>query len=132
MRSFLDLRFDHRPYPRMLSQDIRLQLERDCATSIARTTVRSENHPEGCIVESYIAEEAVEFFSEYIGDAETIGVPNTCNTSNKGIRVGNPKFIECDDWELAHRIVLENTSLVQPYIQCVFDYVFFFNYFMKI
>ena len=47
----------------------------------------------------------------------TIGVPNTRNTSNKGIGVGNLKFMARDDWELVHRIVLKNTSVVQLYIQ---------------
>ena len=40
-------------------------------------------------------------------------MPNTHNTSNKGIGVGNLKFMARDDWELSHRIVLENTSTVQ-------------------
>ena len=35
---------------------------------------------------------------------------------SKGIRVGNPNFIARDDWEVAHRNVLVNTSAVQPYI----------------
>ena len=57
---------------------------------------------------NYVAEEVVEFCLEYIGCTETIGVPNTRNTSNKGIGVENPKypkFMVCDDWELAHRNV---------------------------
>ena len=87
--------------------------------------MRNWNRPEGCIVESYVAKKAIEFCSEHIGGAETIGVPNTYNTSNKDIGVGNPKFMARDDWELAHRIVLENTLSVQPYIQWVFDYVLF-------
>ena len=84
---------------------------------ILKGYVRNQNRLEGCIVESYVAEEAVQFCSKYIGDVETIGVPNTRNTSNKGIGVGNLKFMARDDWELAHRNVLENTSAVQPYIQ---------------
>ena len=60
---------------------------------ILKGYVRNQNHPEGCIVESYVAEEAVKFCSKYIGSEETIGVPNTRNTSNKGIRVRNPKFM---------------------------------------
>ena len=37
-RSFLDLEFDQRSYPRMLSRDIRLRLGRCCATSPTCTT----------------------------------------------------------------------------------------------
>ena len=36
--------------------------------------VRNRNHPEACIMESYIAEEAVKFCSEYVEGAETIGI----------------------------------------------------------
>ena len=64
---------------------------------ILKGYLRNWNHPERCIVESYVAKEAVEFCSEYIGDIETIGVPKARNTSNKGIEVGNPKFITRDD-----------------------------------
>ena len=77
--------------------------------------MRNQNRLEWCIVESYIAKEAIEFCSKYIGSTETIGVSNTHNTSNKGIKVGNLKFVACDDWELAHGNVWENTSAVQPY-----------------
>ena len=69
--------------------------------------VRNRNCPERCIVESYLAKKIIEFCSEYIGDAKTISMPTTRNTGNKGIGVGNPKFMACDDWELAHRNVLE-------------------------
>ena len=51
----------------------------------------------GCIVESYVAEKAVEFCSKYIGGVEIIGVLNTRNTSNKGIGVENLKFMGRDD-----------------------------------
>lgn len=37
--------------------------------------VRNRNHPEGCIAESYIAEEAVEFLSKRMLDESTVGVP---------------------------------------------------------
>ena len=63
---------------------------------ILKGYVRNRNRPEGCIVESYVAEEAVEFCFEYIGGAETIGVSNTRNTSNKSIELGNLNFIARD------------------------------------
>ena len=83
---------------------------------ILKGYVRNQNHPEWCIVESYVAKEAVEFCSKYISGEETISVPNTSNTSNKDIGVGNLKFMAHNDWELSLRIVLENISAVQPYI----------------
>ncbi|XP_073133515.1 uncharacterized protein [Henckelia pumila] len=38
--------------------------------------VRNRNRPEGCIAECYIAEEAVEFFSDYMSNVHTIGIPS--------------------------------------------------------
>ena len=81
---------------------------------ILKGYVRNQNRLKRCIVESYVAEETVDFFSEYIGGAETICVLNTHNTNNKGIGVGNPKFMVRDDWELTYTNVLENTLAVQP------------------
>ncbi|KAL5578354.1 hypothetical protein UlMin_020053, partial [Ulmus minor] len=37
--------------------------------------VRNRSRPEGCIIECYVAEEAVEFCSEYLESAQTIGIP---------------------------------------------------------
>ena len=51
--------------------------------------MRNWNHPEDCIVECYILEEAVEFCSEYIEDTETISVPKPCDNCSKGNGDGN-------------------------------------------
>ena len=64
---------------------------------ILKGYTRNRNRLEGCIVEGYIAEEGVDFCLEYIGYVETISVPKAHNTSNKGIGVGNPKFMARDD-----------------------------------
>ncbi|KAL5549480.1 hypothetical protein UlMin_004711 [Ulmus minor] len=42
---------------------------------ILKGYVRNRHRPKGCIIECYIAEEAVEFCSEYLANARTIGVP---------------------------------------------------------
>ena len=55
--------------------------------------MRNRNRLEGCIFEIYVVKKAIEFCSEYIGGVETIGLPKARNTSNEGIRVGNPKFM---------------------------------------
>ncbi|RVX22951.1 hypothetical protein CK203_008266 [Vitis vinifera] len=49
--------------------------------------VRNRNHPEGCIVECYIAEEAIEFCTEYLSNVDAIGVPSSTNVDHK---VGAP------------------------------------------
>ena len=85
---------------------------------ILKWYVRNRNHPEGCIVEYYIAEEAVEFCSKYIRNAKTVDVPKPHDSDCKVTGVGNPKLMIRDNLEQAHKIVLENFADVQPYISC--------------
>ncbi|WP_216668090.1 DUF4218 domain-containing protein, partial [Proteus mirabilis] len=51
--------------------------------------------PEGCIVENYISEESVEFCSEYLTNAEAIGLPKRTSNESKRVSAGNPlcKFL---------------------------------------
>ena len=44
-------------------------------------------------------------------------VPKPSDSSSKGISIEIPKVIVWHDLEQAHRIVLENSTVVQPYIQ---------------
>ncbi|RVW86524.1 hypothetical protein CK203_042135 [Vitis vinifera] len=39
--------------------------------------------PEGCTVECYIAEEGIEFCSEYLSNVDAIGIPSTSNIDQK-------------------------------------------------
>ncbi|CAL9020725.1 unnamed protein product [Prunus brigantina] len=39
--------------------------------------VQNHTHPEGCIAERYIAEEAVELCTEHLSDVSTVGVPSS-------------------------------------------------------
>ncbi|XP_062114981.1 uncharacterized protein LOC133829007 isoform X2 [Humulus lupulus] len=82
--------------------------------------VRNRSCLEGCIVESNIAEEAVEFCYEYMVNVDSIGIPireREGVVENKGINNGKPTLMEKEDWEVAHQNVLENTVEVQPYIE---------------
>ena len=42
---------------------------------ILKVYVRNRTWPEGCIIECYIIEEVIEFCSEYLLGATTIGIP---------------------------------------------------------
>uniref|UniRef100_A0A803PCS7 Transposase n=1 Tax=Cannabis sativa TaxID=3483 RepID=A0A803PCS7_CANSA len=87
---------------------------------ILKGYVRNRYRPEASIVESYIAEESVEFCSEYIANVDTIGIPKPRRDpkeESKGIFSGRFENVEVKDLELAHRNVLENTIGVQPYIK---------------
>ncbi|KAL6329317.1 hypothetical protein AAG906_016209 [Vitis piasezkii] len=81
--------------------------------------VQNRNRPEGCIVECYIAEEAIEFCTEYLSNVDAIGIPISANIDQKvgaPIPGGQVVTIDSNLWLHAHHYVLENTTIVQPYI----------------
>lgn len=47
---------------------------------ILKGYVKNRSRPEGCIVERYIVEEAIEFHPEYLSNVESIELPNTSHT----------------------------------------------------
>lgn len=85
--------------------------------------VRNHNCPEGCIVESYIAEEAVEFCSEFLSGVDAVGILSSKNMTTNNTENGKPLLgghvitVDCDQWEQAYPYVLENTNVVQPYVE---------------
>ena len=82
--------------------------------------VRNRNRPEGCIAECYIAEEAIEFCTEYLSNVDAIGISISANIYQKvgaPIPGGQVVTIDSNLWLHAHHYVLENTTIVQPYIE---------------
>ncbi|RVW62229.1 hypothetical protein CK203_061630 [Vitis vinifera] len=74
----------------------------------------------GCIAECYLAEEAVEFCTEYLSGTHAIGIPKSNNYDKKfgrPITGGRSTNIDHKSWLQAHHYVLENTTIVQPYIE---------------
>ena len=45
--------------------------------------LRNHNHLEGCIVECYIAEEAIEFCAKYLSNTDVVGIPSILNSDHK-------------------------------------------------
>ncbi|XP_073132543.1 uncharacterized protein [Henckelia pumila] len=86
---------------------------------ILKGYVRNRNRPEGCMAECYIAEEAVEFCSDYLGSLHTIGIP----TSHRQIELTKPlsaaivQSIAEDELQQEHRYVLENDVDTDRYIE---------------
>ncbi|CAL2238609.1 unnamed protein product [Prunus armeniaca] len=80
--------------------------------------IMNRTHPEGCIAEQYIAEEAEEFCTEHLSDVSTVGVP-----SSQKLGVSKPlsgcivSLVDRDLLNQAHIYVLENTEKVLPYIE---------------
>ena len=86
---------------------------------ILKGYVRNQRQLEGCIVESYIVEEAIEFCIEYLHDCEVIGIlSNRFFDSVDG--KGNSNFgddnVDVVELEQAHLYILHNFEEVTPYV----------------
>lgn len=83
--------------------------------------VRNHYRPEGCIAECYVAEEALEFFSNYLENMKSISNPH--QRVDDRIRTGMPlsgAAIEAVDAKVldeAHLYVLRNTTIMEPFIE---------------
>ena len=93
---------------------------------ILKGYVRKRNQLEGCIIECYTYEEAIEFCNEYLSNVEVIGLPKRgCTKVTDGIdKIGQivvtiNKDLLCQ----VHRYVLNNTDEVQPYINDHMNYL---------
>jgi len=83
--------------------------------------------PEGSIAKGYRTEEVIEFYVDFIPDLDSIGVPKSRHQgrlSGKGT-LGKKAYIgkEDDYFRKAHYTVLQNSSLVDPYIEVHKDIV---------
>ncbi|XP_030505370.2 uncharacterized protein LOC115720357 [Cannabis sativa] len=85
---------------------------------ILKGYVRNRSRPEGCIIECYITEEAVEFCSEYMSGVQSVGLNDEVKSS---IIVNRRGSVVCtvgkNELDEAHRLVLQNTINIQLYIE---------------
>ena len=87
---------------------------------LLKSYVRNYNRPEGCIVECYITEDAIEFCTKYLSNVDAIGIPIGPRIDHKiGTPLPGSFVMKVDPITLlqAHHYVLENTTIVQPYIE---------------
>ncbi|XP_010468561.1 PREDICTED: uncharacterized protein LOC104748651 [Camelina sativa] len=88
--------------------------------------VRNPAIPEGCIAESYLAEECMRFCSDFLKTTTNVEEKEERNTEyeNHSILEGRPtsagtSFTLTDmDRKIAHLAVIQNTTMVEPYIEC--------------
>nr|XP_004492006.1 uncharacterized protein LOC101504571 [Cicer arietinum] len=91
----------------------------ECYMKILKGYVNNPHRPEASIVERYIAEEAIEFCSEYMTKAEAIGIPRSRHEGTcvgNGIRGLKLKSMGREEVLQAHLYILNNTDEVQPYL----------------
>ncbi|GKB70495.1 putative transposon, En/Spm-like protein [Tanacetum coccineum] len=84
--------------------------------------VRKRNRPDGCIAEETIAEETIEFFSEYHKTMKTIGIPSDKhvtgeNEDGKPLSAGKSSKVSGEVFQKAHLYVIKNTDEIVPYIE---------------
>ncbi|CAL2248300.1 unnamed protein product [Prunus armeniaca] len=76
--------------------------------------VQNLNHPEGCIAEWYIAEEAVEFCTKHLSNVSTVGVSSSQKMGlSKPLSSSTMSLVDQDLLIQAHLYVLDNTEEVQ-------------------
>jgi hypothetical protein len=77
--------------------------------------------PEGSIAKGYGTEEVIEFCVDFIPGLDPIDVPESWHEGRLGGKgtLGKKSYIgkEDDYFHKAHYIVLQNSSLVEPYIE---------------
>ncbi|KAL0548993.1 hypothetical protein IC582_013472 [Cucumis melo] len=90
---------------------------------VLKNYVRNRHRSEGCNVESYIVEEAIEFCSDFLSGVDPVGLGiDRLDASLDNLSFGRPLSAgvsvkpEQDLLYQAHRYVLANTIDVQPYI----------------
>jgi len=82
---------------------------------ILKGYVKNRNRCEGCIVECYIYEEAIEFCSEYLTNVEAIGLPKSHFIKRKDGNNKNGQSMVSISQDLlcqAHRYVLNKNNEV--------------------
>ncbi|CAA0815189.1 Unknown protein [Striga hermonthica] len=86
---------------------------------ILKGYVKNPHRPEASIVERYVAEEAVEFCTEYLSRAKSVGLPKSRHVGRspgKGTLGGRMKSVDREELLQAHLYILTNTPEVQPYL----------------
>ncbi|KAL0556439.1 hypothetical protein IC582_004953 [Cucumis melo] len=91
---------------------------------VIKNSVRNRYRSEGCIAESYLIEEAIEFCSDFLSGVDPVRLgtrksQDHLDTSNIGrpLSMVVPFKPEQELLRQAHRYVLENTIDVQPYME---------------
>ena len=89
------------------------------AMGVIKRMVKSRSRPEGNIVETYVAEEIIEFVSDYLQGVHPVGLPRSRHEGRlQGVGTigAKPIFAKYDLRQKAHNKVLQSSSVVAPFI----------------
>ncbi|CAM8902598.1 unnamed protein product [Rhodiola kirilowii] len=87
---------------------------------VLKSYVRNRQSPEGCIVQGYIAEEVVEFCTNFLGNTTTVGVPRPRHFDRylgKGTSGHQLMPKSFDELTKAHFFVLQHIPEITPFIE---------------
>ena len=84
---------------------------------ICKGYVHNRNHPEGCIAENYIAEEAVEFLAERLLTDQTAGIPKKHIKDSKPTSGAQVSSVYGNEFNQAHLCILQNTDEFRIYFE---------------
>lgn len=93
---------------------------------VLKSYVRNRYRPEACIVECYISEESLEYFSNLLPDEEVLGISKHKDNISEGRGIIGPSLENVYDRTIlaqAHLYVLSNTAIVEKYIDLHFQYL---------
>ncbi|XP_074314262.1 uncharacterized protein LOC141649472 [Silene latifolia] len=82
--------------------------------------VRNQNRPEGCMIQGYVAEEELEFLTDYLTDVESIGLPTSRHEGRiegQGTLGKAIVTINRDTLDQAHVYILQHMVDVNPYLE---------------
>ena len=91
----------------------------ECYMNIFKGYTKNHHRPEASIIERYITEEAIEFCTNYLSDANFIGVPESRHDGfydGRCIQGLNVKTFSRQVFLQAHLYILNNLSEVDPYL----------------
>ena len=92
---------------------------------ILKEYVRNTARPEGCIAESYLAEECIRFCSEFLKKTTSVEEKIDRNTDSESQSILERRPISAAtsinlsemEKRMAHLDVIQNTSVVEPYVE---------------
>ena len=83
---------------------------------------KNHSNPEGCMAEKYLAQEVANFTSSYFNQAGTVGVQHKRNEDLEDDNLlegrgfgGKRKSLTQEMLQIAHRYVLLNTAMLDPW-----------------
>ncbi|CAA7051770.1 unnamed protein product [Microthlaspi erraticum] len=92
---------------------------------VLKDFVRNPARPEGCIAESYLAEECIQFCSDFLRNTTTVQEKLDRNTEYENVSIlegrpisaGSPVTLTEMEKNIAHLAVIQNMAVVEPYVE---------------